>query len=69
MMHLGFDIKVQIIRVFVTSMLWFIVDGFEVTTAASELDKAWLLEFFSLMLAFFIFINCVFILAIAADAP
>ena len=38
-------------------------------TAASNLDKIWLEEFFKLMIAFFVFINCVFIFAIAADAP
>ena len=38
-------------------------------TAASILDRIWLEEFFTLALAFFVFINCVFILALAADAP
>ena len=38
-------------------------------TVASRLDQEWLCEFFLLMICFFLFINCVFILAVAADAP
>ena len=69
MMRLGFDIKVQVIRVLVTFMLLQYVSYLKPQTPASCLDKAWLEEFFILMLAFFVFINCVFIMPLAMQAP
>lgn len=69
MMRLGFDIKVQVIRVLVTFMLLQYVSYLKPQTPASCLDKAWLEEFFILMLAFFVFINCVFIMPLAMEAP
>ena len=74
MMRLGFDIRVQVIRVLVMSALYIYIVNYEyfygeVKTVASRLDQEWLCEFFLLMICFFIFINCVFILAVASDAP
>ena len=69
MMRVGFDVKVQVVRVIVCLILLQIVTTFDVRTPASQLDQTWLLEFFTLALMFFIFINCVFLLALAADAP
>ena len=69
MWRLGFEPCVQIVRLLVMVGLKFYVDNKVVETPASHLDQAWLSEFFTLMIAFLVSVNFIFILAFMADAP
>ena len=69
MWRMAFDISVQIIRIAVAASLLTFVRMQEPITPASKLDQAWLKEFFTLMIFFFLFINFLLILGASAQAP
>ena len=69
MVRVGFHPAVQGIRAVVILFLLIFVHSLEPLTPASKLDRIWLIEFFKLMLAFFVVINFLLCLIVAISAP
>ena len=69
MKWVAFNAKVQIARLVILVALLILCKNSEVKTKMSELDKAWVVELLQLLIAFFVFINVVFIAPILTDAP
>ena len=69
MQHLGFNVWVQALRLVIVAVLYVFVTLIKVETPASHIDQAWLKDLFLILGGLFIFVNCVFIIPLAMDAP
>ena len=69
MEHLGFNIWVQVFRLLAIAILYICVSMIKVSTPASHIDQEWLKDLFLILGGLFIFINCIFIIPLAMDAP
>ena len=69
MRTLGFDIRIQVIRLVGMLILLGVVKCLDPKSPASHLDQTWMADFCLIMIGFFVFINLVFIIPMAAGAP
>jgi hypothetical protein len=69
MFQLAFGVWIQVIRLLVVLLAWYLIKLVKPTTHMSRLDQQWLDEFFELFTVFLLVINLIFVLPFLLEAP